>query len=438
MNAESPLISIMVCVRNGMPHVMDAIDSVRALTYPNYELVIQDAASTDGTLEYLRSIAGIERISLRSEPDSGIGQGFNRAVQRCQGEIVGSVDADNRLEPGALELVARKFAEVPAAACVYGASNVIDAAGAFVHTWLPPAFDLLGLIDGTVVPPFAASFFSRRVCGEDLRFAEDFPIVADFELWLRLADRPIVRILDVLGDVRIGPMSSTYTQSTYDDQCSYKVLALQRFIDGNGQRLLLEALRRRAIAGLYLWGVESMGVIGGTSAKTDGYFEKAREAQLRSERFRSIVTKARPRVPASDAGLASELRECGIEYLDKGMPDSAIVYFDLLRHSGLGDPEIERRRAEAQAILDQRLRAAADHLIEEAISHARIEVSNILQPEVDRRDRMLAELQDERSRAVAERDRTIAGLNERIGELQRTLDAKVSEIVKRQFRRITG
>jgi hypothetical protein len=56
---------------------------------------------------------------------------------------------------------------------------------------------------------------------------------------------------------------------------------------------------------------------------------------------------------------------------------------------------------------------------------------------VEIRDRMIAELHEERTRAVETRDRTIADLNERIGILQRTLNAKLSEIVKRKLRRIT-
>lgn len=67
---------------------------------------------------------------------------------------------------------------------------------------------------------------------------------------------------------------------------------------------------------------------------------------------------------------------------------------------------------------------------------------------VEARDRKIAELHDllaeqlqaerlERSREVSTRDRTIAELNDRIGVLQRTLDAKLSEVIKRRFRRIT-
>ena len=170
----SARVSIILCVRNGMPHVRDAVESVRALTYRNFELVVQDGASDDGTLEYLRTVEGLPAISILSEPDRGIGQGFNRAIRRCAGEIIGSVDADNLLRQGALDVIVRRFDEHPDAAIVYGACDMVDAERRLLHSWTPPEFDLLGLMEGTVVPPFATSFFSRERCGAELCFDEEF------------------------------------------------------------------------------------------------------------------------------------------------------------------------------------------------------------------------------------------------------------------------
>src|SRR6185312_16502829 len=53
-NSQSP-VSIFMFVRNGAPTLRRAIDSVLAQTYPNIEFIVQDGASTDGTLDILRS-----------------------------------------------------------------------------------------------------------------------------------------------------------------------------------------------------------------------------------------------------------------------------------------------------------------------------------------------------------------------------------------------
>src|SRR5215472_17860059 len=122
---EQPLVSMIVCVRNGMPHVLETIESLRAQTYRNYELVVQDGASTDGTREFLESLSGFPSMSVVSEPDTGMGQGLNRALKRCRAEIVGSIDADNRLKPHAIEIAVKAFGARPDAAVVYGACDMI-------------------------------------------------------------------------------------------------------------------------------------------------------------------------------------------------------------------------------------------------------------------------------------------------------------------------
>ena len=54
-HTERPLVSVFMFVRNGGKSLRRAIDSVMAQTYPNVEFVVQDAVSTDGTLDVVRS-----------------------------------------------------------------------------------------------------------------------------------------------------------------------------------------------------------------------------------------------------------------------------------------------------------------------------------------------------------------------------------------------
>jgi glycosyltransferase involved in cell wall biosynthesis len=393
---SDPLVSIILCVRNGLPHVKDAIESVRSLSYPNYEVVVQDGASTDGTLEYLHTVEGLSRLSIVSEPDTGIGQGFNRAVRRCKGDIVGSVDADNVLRREALDIVVRRFEQHPYAAVIYGACDMVDADRKFLHSWIPPEFDLLGLMEGAVVPPFATSFFSRQGCGEDLCFDEEFRTVADFELWLRLAHRPVIRVLDVLVDVRVGEHSSTWNSANYENQVLYKIRALKKLLASPARDHVLEKLYERAEAGIYLWAVDSMAVIDGGQDNVDRYFEKATKTDLRSERFRDILAGARPRLPGSDPALGRRLLECGIEYLQRCRPDTALAYFEFLQASGCELPELP----------DWLARGKKDQWE----AQTQTEVANHLQAEVNRRDRLLVEKEAWWSNEVGIRDAIIDNL----------------------------
>jgi glycosyltransferase involved in cell wall biosynthesis len=390
---RTPLVSIIVCVRNGLPHLRDAIESVRSLSYRNYELVVQDGASTDGTLEYLRSVEGLPAMSIVSAADSGIGQGFNRAIQRCRGDIIGSVDADNLLRKDSLDIVVREFAANPETAVIYGACDMIDGDRKVLHSWTPPEFDLLGLMEGAVVPPFATSFFSRARCGGDLSFDEAFSTVADFDLWLRLSHLTIVRILDVLADVRVGQQSSTWNAINYDRQSGFKLCALRKLLSGPARERVLEKLYERSEAGIYLWAVDSMEVIAGGQDRIDQYFDKATRTDLRSERFRDVLARARPHLPPSEPMFGLRLLQCGIEYLQKCRPETALVYFEFLQAAGFEHPE-----------LGQWLERAKKDRWE---AQTQTGVAEYLQGEVNRRDGLLAEKEAWWSNEVGVRDAII-------------------------------
>jgi hypothetical protein len=392
---SEPLVSIILCVRNGMPHVREAVESVRAQTYGHYELVVQDAASTDGTREYLEQLSGFGAVSFKSEPDNGQGQGFNRALKRCRGEIIGSVDSDNRLRPDAVATAVRAFAAHPGAAVVYGACDMIDEQGSFLHLFQPAKFDLLGLLNGSIVPPFATSYFAPAVCGDRLYFDEDFLVVPDFALWLRLSDLPIVRILDVLSEVRAGQQSSTYQPGSYDQHTHFKLFAARQFLSDERRQRALDALAHTAEAGISLWAVDSMHVIGAPQERVDHYFQTAVRGDIRSERFRAIVTRAAPRIANLDSDLEAELLTCGIEYRHRLQPEAALVYFELLQRSGSAHPALTD-------LIDQSRRTAREiHL-----SYC-VDVIDAMQDEINIRERELARLQGEvnlRDRLLAEQE----------------------------------
>src|SRR5207248_881164 len=88
-DVDCPLVSLILTVKNGMPFISRAIESVREQLYPNLELVVQDCMSEDGTSELLAKINDID-VDLIREPDGGIGDAVARALSRCRGPIVGS------------------------------------------------------------------------------------------------------------------------------------------------------------------------------------------------------------------------------------------------------------------------------------------------------------------------------------------------------------
>lgn len=101
----APKISVLLSVRNGFPYVKTTVPSILGQTLPDFEFVIVDNCSTDGTRDYLREIARTDsRIKLLlNERDLGHSGGLNRGLAACRGEWIARIDADDVALPRRLE-----------------------------------------------------------------------------------------------------------------------------------------------------------------------------------------------------------------------------------------------------------------------------------------------------------------------------------------------
>jgi glycosyltransferase len=127
VNAQAPLISLVLSVKNGLPQLRKAIDAIRRQTYRNFEVIVQDGGSTDGSLQYLQSVGDLPKIEVVSQPDDGVGQAYNRGISRSHGDILCLTASDEYLDDDALEKGVAWFSAHPDAAVIYGAARLVDA-----------------------------------------------------------------------------------------------------------------------------------------------------------------------------------------------------------------------------------------------------------------------------------------------------------------------
>lgn len=101
-DSQTPLISIITITYNSVETIENTIKSVISQNYNNYEYIIIDGASKDDTLEIVNKYR--ENISvIVSEPDKGISDAFNKGIKHASGEIIGIINSDDILLPGALK-----------------------------------------------------------------------------------------------------------------------------------------------------------------------------------------------------------------------------------------------------------------------------------------------------------------------------------------------
>jgi len=298
---KQPLVSLILVVENGMPYIKQAIRSVQQQTYGNIELIVQDGKSTDGTLEFLQNLTGIKNIQIKSEPDNSQADGWNRALKRCKGQIIGSIDADNILKREALEIITKLFKKNPQVAAIYGTSKLIDNYGKVIQKGrgkeVVKPFNLIRLMRCELVPPFASSFFDAILCKEKLYCDERMETCWDFDLWLRLSDLPITATGSVLSYTRRHQNSSTCRPENYEKFCLNKIYALKKYLSRFPQDKPLMALYQFSVAGIYTWAAESIYGLEGTSRRFNYFGKKALFFDAYSERISQLKLYAQNNAP---------------------------------------------------------------------------------------------------------------------------------------------
>jgi glycosyltransferase involved in cell wall biosynthesis len=228
-----PLFSIITACLDSQVHIAGALDSVLAQTFDDYEYLIADGGSTDGTLDVLSDYGPRfgGRMTWRSESDDGLYDAMNRALHRASGEYVAFLGSDDRLLPGALAAVERAVAGTPKPDIVCGATRIVGPDGAWTEP--PLRTDRRGL--PTRIPASHQSTFIRREALEaagafDLRFG----IAADYDLYLRLVQAGASELLtdDVLSEFGLGGASSRNALETAREYRDVRVAhGANRFVE---------------------------------------------------------------------------------------------------------------------------------------------------------------------------------------------------------------
>jgi FkbM family methyltransferase len=207
---DAPTISLVTPSYNQGQFIERTLTSVFDQEYPALEYVIRDGGSDDDTL------AVLERYRERfdgcvSEPDGGQADAINRGFAETSGEIMGWLNSDDLLLPGALAGIARHFARHPETDVVYGHRLLIDTDDRQVGCWIMPRHQDWPLDFADLVPQ--ETMFWRRSAWEKAGGQLDtaYRYALDWDLLLRFRDSGarIVRLPLVLGAFRTHSAQKT-------------------------------------------------------------------------------------------------------------------------------------------------------------------------------------------------------------------------------------
>ncbi len=175
-------------VRNAAPYIREAVDSVLAQDWPNWELLVVDNGSTDGSLERLADITD-RRLHRLHEPRPGVSTARNHGLARMQGAFYCFLDADDRLPRNSLRARAMVLMADPGTMFADGRVLAMDhGSGALSPLYSPGfrgvPFDALMAMDGSVF--FGPSWMVRRTPTTVPRFPEHMRHAEDLAFYLSM------------------------------------------------------------------------------------------------------------------------------------------------------------------------------------------------------------------------------------------------------------
>jgi glycosyltransferase involved in cell wall biosynthesis len=190
MHTHVPSVSVVMSVWNGLPHVHDAVRSILGQTFSDFELIVIDDGSTDGSGAALAGVTD-DRLRLYRHPENlGLTKRLNEAIGYARGRYIARMDADDECHP---ERFARQVAFLdthPSVGLVGSFCKSVGIDGR-VADWVYPTDDAHIRAEMVRRNPFVHSSVMIRACALDAvgRYDESLRYVQDYELWGRLASR---------------------------------------------------------------------------------------------------------------------------------------------------------------------------------------------------------------------------------------------------------
>jgi glycosyltransferase involved in cell wall biosynthesis len=194
---SKPLVSVLLTYYESGAFIREAVESARAQTYPNIEILVIDDGSPDPCDPYL---SGLEAVTLIRQPNAGCASARNTAARHSRGEFLIFLDGDDRLLPSAVETQLAAMLAEPAAGLSFGAAQRIDEQGQLirgVHICRPRR-DYFGMLLESNPLECMGGAMIRRSAFESIggfdQATKNIDFVDDYDLYLRLAQwSPVVR-----------------------------------------------------------------------------------------------------------------------------------------------------------------------------------------------------------------------------------------------------
>jgi glycosyltransferase involved in cell wall biosynthesis len=250
--SDQPPISVVTVVRNGESIIDGCIESVVTQNIPGLQYIVIDGASTDRTLDRIRSWG--EAISVVvSEPDMGLYDAMNKGLRLARGRYVHFLNADDRYV--ATDTLRQLLPKLDENSVCYGAMIYQEEDGRQRRLGAPFSWER-ELVESHIPQP--TLFVPTRLYREIGEFDLKYRIAADYDMVLRLVKRFPVRFVDqpvtlmMAGGVSYTQMGRTFKEATRVS-VSHGRLVAQAYLTYMRHMITWQIGRRLPVSCIELW-----------------------------------------------------------------------------------------------------------------------------------------------------------------------------------------
>lgn len=189
--SRAPAVSVLIPVRNCAPYLDAALESLAAQTFTDFEIVLVDNGSTDGTDAVIAAWARREpRLRPFRLERPGLSESLNFAASKARAPLLARLDGDDVALPDRLALQVEAMAKRPSLGLLGSAAELIDSSGRYVGALDRPVTDAaLRRFLETGCGFVHSSIMMRRAAFDAAGgYRKGLNVAEDYDLWLRMAE----------------------------------------------------------------------------------------------------------------------------------------------------------------------------------------------------------------------------------------------------------
>lgn len=243
---DAPIVSIVIPSFNQGKYIKETIDAILSQDYRPIEVIVMDGASTDQTVEILKTYEGAKELHWVSEPDGGVVDAVNKGLKKVKGQIVAIQSSDDIYKPYAFSTIVDMSKSHPDVGFIYGEAEYIDAESKIIGKSEAGAYSLCNFLTRDTFVLQSSAFFRREFIAVLGGWRPEYSYAPDNDYWMKICLRTkVLKLGDILSSYR-------YHEDQRDKEGNKPARDWERMIrESKDIRSLSFNLRRAATAGIY-------------------------------------------------------------------------------------------------------------------------------------------------------------------------------------------